>query len=523
MLLHDFFEDSRRRTPEKPALVSKHKAWTYEDVGAYADAVSTVLCELDGEPSRVGLWTQRSPEAVASILGILKAGACYVPLDPDSPVARIATIVNDCDLQVLIVDSSKAADLADLYAAASQIDTILQADPFPVPSFHGTLPPSHVSIAENIGRGVAGRRVTDKDLAYIFFTSGSTGKPKGVMISHLNVVDFISWSLDALTLRPDDHLMNPTPLFFDLSTFDLHATFAAGATLHMISESELLSPKAIIERINGERITVWFSVPSLLSYLCRMKVLKPGMFPSLHTVMWCGEVFPTKDLNEWMNTFPDKRFVNLYGPTETTVASTFHVFERPPKDLTKPITIGKPCDNTKVAILGDNNAILGVGEEGEICIGGNSVMHGYWRRPERTESALVQNPAHADYPDLFYRTGDIGKWEEDGTITLLGRSDSQIKTRGYRIELGDIDAAFASHPAVDSVCTVAYPSPEFGNVRIKVYFAADDPDLDRSVLQAHVSTVLPKYMIPQKIQRLDSLPRLPNGKIDRKACAQLPY
>ena len=220
---------------------------------------------------------------------------------------------------------------------------------------------------------------------------------------------------------------------------------------------------------------------------------------------------------------PGKTYANLYGPTETTVASTVQVFREPPADLSRPISIGRPCDNTKVLILDEAGAVVPNGEIGELCIGGNSVMKGYWRRPEKTAEVLIQNPLHQDYPEFYYRTGDLAFFEADGTITLKGRKDFQIKSRGYRIELGEIEAAFVSHPLVDAACAVAYPTEEFTNQNIKIYYSTNGRDVTEKELRDHIASRLPRYMLPNKIERLDPMPRLPNGKIDRNSCKSISY
>jgi amino acid adenylation domain-containing protein len=519
MLVQNYFARSRAQFPNKTAITYRDTAFSYEDVGTFADAVTTLLTEQGHAHSRVGFWMRRSPDAVASILGILGSGSAYVPLDPESPSARLATIVNDCEIRALIVDAEKAKQLPELLALAKGVELILLSRPVAAPA--GV---EAVIVSEHLGRPVRiPERITDSELAYIFYTSGSTGVPKGVMISHLNVVNFVDWAHDFFAITSDDHLCNPTPLFFDLSTFDLHVTFAAGATLHMISEAELLSPKSILTWIEKTGITVWFSVPSVLTYLNRMKVLHPRLFPRLRAILWCGEAFPAKDLADWMTALPGKTYANLYGPTETTVASTVQVFREPPSDLSRPISVGCPCDNTKALILGEAGGVVPKGEIGELCIGGNSVMKGYWRRPEKTAEVLVQNPLHHDYPDLYYRTGDLALFEADGTITLKGRSDFQVKSRGYRIELGEIEAAFVLHPLVDAACAIAYPTEEFTSLNIKVYYSSNGREVPDHEIRAHIITRLPRYMLPQKIERLDPMPRLPNGKIDRNSCKTRPY
>jgi amino acid adenylation domain-containing protein len=520
MLVQDYFARSRALFPRKTAITYRDVRYTYDEVGAFADCLTTILTERGYVGTRVGFWMRRTPDAVATILGVLGSGSAYIPLDPDSPCSRLAAIVNDCEIRALVLDPEKAKELPELLLLTKGVELIVLTRPAPM--MDGSMEVAVIS--EYLGSQVRiPERVTDAELAYIFYTSGSTGVPKGVMISHLNVVNFVDWAREFFAIVPEDHLANPTPLFFDLSTFDLHVTFAAGATLHMISEAELLSPKSIINWTNKNRITVWFSVPSVLTYLNRMKVLRRDLFPHLRAILWCGEPLPAKDLADWMTVLPGKVYANLYGPTETTVASTVEVFDQPPADLSRPISVGKPCDNTKILIVDESGKIVPDGELGELCIGGNSVMKGYWRRSDKNAEVLFQNPSHNDYPDIFYKTGDLAFLNAAGKLELKGRKDHQVKSRGYRIELGEIEAAVLSHPRVNAACVVAYPTEEFANLNIKLYYSCDQSELSEADLRQHLSSRIPRYMLPQKMERLEAMPRLPNGKIDRNSCKAKAY
>src|SRR5207249_12279674 len=280
-----------------------------------------------------------------------------------------------------------------------------------------------------------------QDPAHILFTSGSTGLPKGVVITHASVRAFIEWAVAYFGTAPTDRISGHPPLHFDLSTFDMFGTFAAGAELHLVPPEANLLPHKLAELIRSAELTQWFSVPSVLNYMAKFDVVKHDDFPSLRRVLWCGEVFPTPALIYWMKRLPHATFTNLYGPTETTIASSYYTVPSCPEDEKAAIPIGRACDGEELLVLGERLQPVAAGTVGDLYIRGVGLSPGYWNELEKTKAVFLPNPHSPDPTERLYKTGDLARIGEDGLIYFHGRSDFQIKSRGYRIELGEIETA----------------------------------------------------------------------------------
>lgn len=363
--------------------------------------------------------------------------------------------------------------------------------------------------AEPAGPEVPLPRTGPDDLAYVLYTSGSSGSPKGVTLTHGNGLAFVEWAAQELDLSAHDRLSSHAPLHFDLSIFDLYAAAYAGAAVVLVPVKALVFPVDLAQFIEDARVTVWYSVPSALTLLVRQGSLTAGCFPQLRVVLFAGEVFPAPALRSLMAGVPHARFVNLYGPTETNVCTWYDV-TRPPSSDT-PVPIGRPIAGTTAVVVGDDGRLVAAGQSGELLISGPTVMRGYWGDPDRTARALVRNPAGAP----AYRTGDIVRRNADGELVFLGRRDHQVKTRGYRVELAEIEAALYRHPAVTECAVIAVPDELVTNrlVACLVLSApAAPPGLARSCRDR-----LPRYMIPDRFEFFETLPRTSTDKIDRTA------
>ena len=266
--------------------------------------------------------------------------------------------------------------------------------------------------------------------------------------------------------------------------------------------------------IDREGISVWYSVPSALTLLART-LPGPGALPGLRTVVFAGEVFPTKELRRLRELLPDVSLWNLYGPTETNVCTYYRVTELPEDDRV-PIPIGRACENTEVFALRDDGQLAGVGEEGELFVRGTGVMDGYWGRPEKTAEVLVANPLPGGTRDMAYRTGDLVRLRPDGDYEFLGRRDHQIKSRGYRIELGDIEAALAANQEFLESAAIAVPHDDWGTAIVAWVVPRNGSEVTERSVRRYVATVLPRYMVPARVEVVEALPRTSNGKIDRQ-------
>jgi amino acid adenylation domain-containing protein len=361
-------------------------------------------------------------------------------------------------------------------------------------------------------------RVIDQDMALMLYTSGSTGRPKGVMLSHVNVMTFVQWTVDEFGVEPDDRLSQIAPLHFDLSTFDLYGAALAGASVHLAPRQTSMFPMELRKFLEAHRITVMYAVPSALTMLTERTKLARGDLPDLRTVLFAGEVFPTKYLARLMNLVPDALFSNLYGPTETNVCTYFTV-PAPPDEDAPPVSIGKAITNVETLVVKEDGSIAASGEIGELQVRGASVMLGYWGDQERTTRSRVPNSFSPGLSDPVYKTGDLVVEEPDGNYTFLGRRDNQIKSRGYRIELGDIESALYAHPDVREAAAMAIPDEMITN-RIKAYVVADG-GLDTHSLTNFLSERIPKYMMPGDFEFREILPKTSTGKIDRQSLLDL--
>ncbi len=466
-----------------------------------------------------------------ALYGVLKAGACYVPLDPKSPAARLATIMNDAGIAVVLADQATLRQAADLAESVPRLRAVVEAGPSwgreapagaePASAAPG---PSVVTWDEvRAGAGdppAAGRAAIETDLAYILYTSGSTGTPKGVMISHRASLTFVDWAVSCTGLGKNDRVCSPAPLNFDLSVFDVFASCQAAACLTVLPEKTSLFPTRLAQWIERERISVWYSVPSVLTMLATYGNLTGFDLSGLRTVIFAGEVFPAKHLNRLMAELPGPRYLNWYGPTETNVCTWYEV-PRGSAGLTAPVPIGKACANTDVfAVTDDGDRVSKPGDEGELHARGPGLMSGYWGQPEKTGTALVSNPFQAAFDEPAYRTGDLVTVDDEGNFVYLGRRDGMVKTRGYRVELGEVESAIYQHSGVREAVVVPVPDDMLGN-RLRAVVCAEDPGgLTREELLDHCRRRLPAYMVPDAVEFRDALPRNANGKVDRVALAQ---
>jgi amino acid adenylation domain-containing protein len=515
-LLHELLRSSARAAPGRVAVVDGDRQITYAELDALSNQIANLLVEKGvRKGDRVGIYLRKSMEAVAGVYGIMKAGAAYVPLDPEAPVDRIAYILSNCDIRVLVTAAEKSGEWSHL-VEMTPLESILSLD---ADSDWQTLDiggatlflPSDVAAKSSSEPEV---RVLDLDLALLLYTSGSTGNPKGVMLSHLNVITFVEWAVEEFGVAEDDRLSQVAPLHFDLSTFDLYGAARAGASVHLAPRQTSMFPMEMRKFIEAHEISVMYAVPSALTMLTERAKLTSGDLPDLRTILFAGEVFPTKYLSRIMTLLPHTLFSNLYGPTETNVC-TYYTLPGPPPEDGPPISIGKAITNVETFVVKDDGSIAAPGELGELHVRGASVMQGYWGDPERTAGSRIENPFSEGLSDPVYKTGDLVIEEPDGNYTFLGRRDNQIKSRGYRIELGEIETALYAHPDIRECAAVAIPDELVTN-RIKAYVVAGH-GLDARSLTRFLGEHIPKYMVPGEFEFRDMLPKTSTGKIDRQS------
>jgi len=484
-----------------PAIVSREGALAYAELNSRADALAAHL-HREGVRAgdRVLLLMPKGADAIVAMLGVLRANALYVPLDTASPAARLAPMIAAADGRFILTTAGSDGVLRQL-AEAGALTAAHVVHSMRTP-LEAAEPPPREPVPDNA--------------AHILFTSGSTGVPKGVIVTHDSVLAFLDWAVPYFGFREDDRHSGHPPLHFDLSTFDIFGTFAAGATLYPVPAELNLLPHRIADFIRANELTQWFSVPSVLNLLARFDLVRQGDFPALRRLLWCGEVLPTPTLQYLMERLPGVRFTNLYGPTEAAIASSYYTVPAKPVDEAAAIPIGTACAGEELRVLDEQRRELPPGETGELYIGGVGLSPGYWRDPEKTAGAFVDVAGRR-----LYRTGDLARRGDDGLFYFAGRADTQIKTRGYRVELGEVDAALATVPALREAAAVAVDTGGFEGVIIGCAFVAQQGEAATPAsIRAALSSRLPSYMLPARWLALEALPRNANGKIDRRALGQ---
>jgi amino acid adenylation domain-containing protein len=516
-LLQHLLRDSVLLRPDAPAVVFQDQALTYGEMDRLSNGLAHVLRDQGvRRGDRVAIYMDKSPGSLLAIHGILKAGAVYVPLDPQAPVQRLAYILGNCGVRCMVASAAKCQAIAMIATQGAGPEAVVFVDGDE--SASGTQGVRAVPRAAWMGRSDAGppeAGSVETDLAYILYTSGSTGTPKGVMISHRNALGFVAWAAEQFGVSHEDRLSSHAPLHFDLSIFDIFVAMKAGASVALVPDGTSTFPVRLAEWMQKSGITIWYSVPSILTLLLLKGRLDRVDLDRIRLLIFAGEVFPTKYLRGVMRALPRATFVNLYGPTETNVITWFRV---PPlsDDQTESIPIGWTCANTEIFVVDDEGRrVTETGVEGELYARGVTVAQGYWGDMEKTGRAFVQNPFETHFGDRVYRTGDIVALGEDGCYRLVGRRDRMIKSRGYRIELDEIEVVLYAHPDVKEAAVVAVPDEIIGN-RIRAFVSrGEGAALDAGALRDYCLQKLPRYMVPESFEFLDRLPKTSTSKIDR--------
>lgn len=485
MNLSDLVIESARKQPQATSVRSPEQNLTYSELDALANRLSRALAKLGvKQGSRVGIWLDKSAVVIALMQGILRLGAAYVPIDPLSPLLRASSIVRDCQLSAIVTNHSRAEQLLK--------DDLVDVECL-------TIDRSWQDILSFSEQPVERLPQADGDLAYILYTSGSTGKPKGVCISHGNALAFIKWAAEEINAQSTDRFSNHAPFHFDLSVLDIYVPFLKGACVCLIPEGIAYIPQRLINFLVQEKITVWYSVPSVLILMMLHGNLLEVQEHSLRIILFAGEAFPIKYLRQLRQYWQAIRLLNLYGPTETNVCTYFEVKDIS-EEQTASIPIGKACSGNKVWGVNSQGKEIAIGEEGELMVSGPTVMLGYWG-----QELQKHRP---------YATGDIVRKQDDGNYVLIGRIDSLVKVRGYRIEIGEIEATLLSH--MDIIEANVVVENEGMAARLVAFIVTKNQALSLIDIKQYCSSKLPRYMIVDRVYFLKDLPRNSNGKIDRK-------
>ena len=494
----DYFEKGALlKCPEKTAVKDRGSTLTFSQIGRFAKNCAELIRKMSDATGRpVAVFLPKSAQSIVADLGILYSGNAYANLDVKSPRVRLKGMLENLNPSVIVTCAQCAGVLCDLEISRDRLLFIEQAMGSETLYDNATLLKRLDSII-------------DTDPYCFIHTSGSTGTPKGVALNHRSTIDFADWAFDRLELDGSEVMGSLAPIVFDAYTLEFCTMLAKGATLIVVPENLAAFPIKLVEFIASEPINFLFWVPTIMVNIANQNLLDEVHLGRLRKVLFIGEVFPTRQLNYWRRHLSQAMFVNLYGPIEITVACTYFIVDRELSD-DEQLPVGFPCKNTGILILNDSNQLAKGDEPGEICVRGGSIALGYYNNPERTNKGFVQNPINPHYPELIYRTGDSGYWNERGEIMLLGRKDFQIKHYGYRIELGEIEHVVLQVDGVRNCC-VGYNY----NKKEIVLFYECDKELPPACIRECLSPLLPKYMLPTAFFWMELLPRNPNGKIDR--------
>ncbi|HEX6100827.1 MAG TPA: amino acid adenylation domain-containing protein [Thermoanaerobaculia bacterium] len=502
--IHHLMAERVADHPERPAVVYGEDHLTYQELLSRSRDLALYLQSEGVRPDGlVGVCMERSLEMVVALYGILAAGGAYVPLDPDYPDDRLEHMVRDSRAAVVLTQEVLRAKLATLVDAETRVIAL-----------DTQWPEIRARVDALTMAGVALREdVAPRDLAYVIYTSGSTGRPKGVMNEHRGVVNRLLWMQDAYGLGAEDAVLQKTPFSFDVSVWEFFWPLFTGATLVVARPEGHKDPAYLADAIQRHGITTLHFVPSMLQVF--LEHAEAVRCLSLRRVICSGEALPSALARRFAERLPHATLINLYGPTEAAVDVT--AWTCPKTEIPNAIPIGRPIANTQIYILDPYGAPVPAGIAGELHIAGVQVARGYLNRPELTAERFVHDPFSAEAGARMYKTGDLARWLDDGSIEYLGRNDFQVKLRGFRIELGEIEARLTEHEAVREAVVVAREDRP-GEKRLVAYYTpSPEREVSLGELRAFLGERLPEYMVPAVYVPLDEMPLSPNGKLDRKA------
>ena len=513
-----WLDETAARFPDKTAYADENKEITFGQLRVQARAIACELTARGLFKKPIAVFLEKGVDVLVSFMGAAYSCNFYSPIDVDMPGSRVNKILEVLEPAVVITTGA----LREVFSAYDYkghfllLEDILVADVQEA----GRTGAGEISSAlegqdaREAALEAVRKRGIDTDLLYVLFTSGSTGVPKGVTINHRAVIDYIDWVTETFAITEKDSFGNQAPFYFDNSILDIYSTLKTGATTYIIPKTLFAQPVPLLEYLKEKRVNTIFWVPSALIVVAKLKAFKNvDLSDTLRRVLFCGEVMPNKQLNVWRKFLPNVQYANLYGPTEITDVCTYYIVDREFSDE-EPLPIGFPMPNTDILVLNEKNEPVTGEEPGELCVRGTSLSMGYYKNPEKTREAFVQNPLNQAVSELIYRTGDIVKYNERGEIIYLSRKDFQIKHMGHRIELGEIETAVSSLPEISLNCCL------YDEKRQKIVLFIEE-ELDKAYINEKISHLVPEYMLPNKVVRVEKMPINANGKIDRVKLKEL--
>lgn len=506
-LIHTNALEAADRSPDAIVFFVPGNAITYSNFADQASRIARVLTEHGvRRVDRVSVCFQKSIESAAAIYAVMQAGGVYVPLDPAAPAERTRTILEQCQVRIVLSQDAQQAKLAQLLL--SGLDAVVGPSSLDV-SGVVIVPWAEAMLAVPAPSSVAG--ASEMDLAYIIFTSGSTGQPKGIMHTHSSGQSYSRMASALYQVGPRDRLASLSPLHFDMSTFDYLCGPQQGAMTMIFTDPYMKWPASMSELVQDEALTIRYSVPFALTQLLLYGAMEDHDLSSLRWVLFGGEPFAPKHLAALTERLPHARFSNVYGPAEVN-QRMYHHFPARWRDADGQPPTGIACANTDLTIADDNLQPQCVQEAGELLVKSPSVIRGYWARPDLNNRALVKKPGPGGVEDTWVCTGDIVSRRPDGLFMFHGQADRQIKIRGYRVELEEIEDVLSSHPSVEEAS--AYPVQIRDTVTVvhATVTVSRGAQPSKDTLLNHASADLPLYAVPAALEIVDAFPRTSSGK-----------
>ena len=493
----EYLENSEMKFGKKIAVIEEEKKITYTELVKKSKRVATAIKNNVEIRKPIPVLMEKGINTLTAFFGAIYAGDFYILLNPDLPVSRLKDIFETLEGELIITDrahSELAKNITD-----KKILLIEEIE--------------NTGIDEE-ALAIIRNQSLDVDPLYVNFTSGSTGKPKGVVIGHRSVIDFIDVFTPKFNINSEDIIANQAPFDFDVSVKDIYSSIKEGATLVIVPKRFFSKPTELLDYLYDNKVTTLIWAVSALCLVTTFHGLDYKAPENINKVLFSGEVMPLKHIKQWIAHYPEAKFVNLYGPTEITCNCTYHIIDNQ-KEYNEKIPIGIPFDNEEIILLDDkNNEVKSIGKVGEICVRGTALALGYYGNNEQTAKNFLQNPLNTKYRDLLYKTGDLGYYNDDGDLMFSGRKDFQIKHQGHRIELEEIQIALEKLDEIKRACIL------YNEEKSKIY-AYYIGNIDKKELHEKLKDILPVFMMPNVMIQVDNFPLNKNGKIDRKALAEI--